>query len=137
MVDTDGFRKAHDELEAACGAIVDAARRLPALTPEGREEARAEALVRLGDVEAHMTLDERVLFHEVSGRLGDPLATASMSYDHLAIRDWLQRVRAADVTTPEPLQQLLYGLDALIRVHLWKENELYLAMLESGSWPTA
>ena len=40
-----------------------------------------------------------------------------------------------DLGEPEKLQELLYGLDALIRVHLWKENELYVAMLDSASWP--
>jgi hypothetical protein len=30
---------------------------------------------------------------------------------------------------------VLYGLDALIRVHVWKENELFLGVLTSPSWP--
>ena len=32
-------------------------------------------------------------------------------------------------------EELLYGLDARIPVHLWKENELFLGPIESHSWP--
>jgi hypothetical protein len=31
-------------------------------------------------------------------------------------------------------EELLDGLGALIRVHLWKENELFLGPIESHSW---
>jgi hypothetical protein len=82
-----------------------------------------------------MRLDEHVLFPEVASRLRDPLATASMAYDHLAIRDWINRLCAASLSDVNELQELLYGLVALIRVHIWKEDALYLAMLENPSWP--
>lgn len=59
----------------------------------------------------------------------------SMNYDHLAIRHWIERIATVDTTDTALLQQLLQGLDALIRVHLWKEDELFLAPLESFSWP--
>jgi hypothetical protein len=64
-----------------------------------------------------------------------PLATASMSYDHLAIRDFAASLADVDPADLERLQQLLYGLDAVLRVHVWKENELYLRGLESAAWP--
>jgi hypothetical protein len=135
MVDTAAFRASHAAIELGCDDLAAVARRLPALSPAGRERERAAVVARLDQLEGHMLLDERLLFREVSTRLGDPLATASMSYDHLAIRDWTRRIRAAAVDAPEDLQELLYGLAALLRVHLWKENELYLAMLDSASWP--
>jgi hypothetical protein len=71
----------------------------------------------------------------VTARLGDPLATASMNYDHMAIRRWIEDIAEADVEDVARLQQLLYGLHALITVHTWKEDELYLTALESPSWP--
>ena len=58
-----------------------------------------------------------------------------MSYDHLAIRHWISKLAETDPSDTDRLQQLLYGLDALIRVHIWKENELFLASFDSGSWP--
>ena len=135
MVETHEFRQAHVELERTCEAVREAARRLPSLAAPERALERDGVLDLLAGLEGHMALDERVLFPEVAERLGDPLATASMSYDHRAIREWLRLIHAAPLDPPDELQQLLYGLDALIRVHVWKEDELYLAMLESPSWP--
>ena len=84
----------------------------------------------------HTKLDELLLYPEVATRLrGDPLVVASMNYDHLAIRHWIEQIAAGDVTKTALLQQLLYGLDALIRVHLWKEDKLFLTPLESASRP--
>jgi len=68
----------------------------------------------------------------VAERLGDPLIAVSMNYDDLAIRHWISKIAAADVTDTDRLQRLLYGLDALIRVHIWKENALFLAQLEES-----
>ena len=67
--------------------------------------------------------------------MGDPFVAATMSYDHLAIRHWIAELASADVADGDRLQELLYGLDALLRVHIWKENELFLAPLRSPAWP--
>jgi hypothetical protein len=48
-----------------------------------------------------------------------------MNYDHLAIRRWIALIAAADVSDTAHLQQLLYGLDALIRVHIWKRERAF------------
>jgi hypothetical protein len=135
-VDTAGFREAHHELRDQTAELRLAAERVPELANEEREEARARILLYLRErVEPHTKLDELLLYPEVATRLGDPLVAASMNYDHLAIRHWIERIATVDITDTALLQQLLYGLDALIRVHLWKENELFLAPLESCSWP--
>jgi hemerythrin HHE cation binding domain-containing protein len=133
----DDFHAAHATLRELSMLLRSVARELPTLAPDERAARTKEVLASLAAVEPHMRLDERVMYAEVGSRLGDPLATASMSYDHIAIRDWLRKIEAASVDDPELLQELLYGLDALIRVHLWKEDELYLHMLESPSWPSA
>lgn len=135
-VDTKGFREAHHELPEQTAELRLAAELFPTLATEEREETRARILSYLRErVEPHTKLDELLLYPEVATRLGDPLVAASMNYDHLAIRHWIELIAAADATDTAHLQQLLYGLDALIRVHLWKENELFLASLESSSWP--
>jgi hypothetical protein len=131
----DDFHAAHATLRELSTLLRSAARELPTLTSGERAARRKELLASLAAVEPHMRLDERVMYVEVGSRLGDPLATASMRYDHIAIRDWLGKIEEADVDDPDSLQELLYGLDALIRVHLWKEDELYLHMLESPGWP--
>ena len=135
-VDTAGFREAHHELRDQTAELRLAAERVPDLTNDEREEARARIVSYLRErVAPRSKLDELVLYPEVATRLGDPLVAVSMNYDYLAIRHWIERIATVDITDTALLQQLLYGLDALIRVHLWKEDELFLAPLESFSWP--
>jgi Hemerythrin HHE cation binding domain len=135
-VDTAGFREAHHELRDQTAELRLAAERVPELTNDEREEARARIVAYLRErVAPHSKLDELLLYPDVATRLGDPLVAVSMNYDHLAIRHWIERIATVDITDTALLQQLLYGLDALVRVHLWKEDELFLARLESFSWP--
>jgi hypothetical protein len=82
-------------------------------------------------------VDEQVLYPQAAARMGSPLATAAMAYDHLAIRAWIAKLAEADEQDVATIQELLYGLDALIRVHLWKEDELMLNPLESSTWPAS
>jgi Hemerythrin HHE cation binding domain len=135
-IDTEGFRRAHEELQEQTANLRLAAESIPTLSAYERAVARARVLSFLQEqIEPHTRLDELVLFPGVASRLGDPLVTVSMDYDHLAIRHWIELIAAADVTDGAHLQELLYGLDALIRVHMWKESELFLAALESSSSP--
>lgn len=137
-VDTNQFRRAHAELSDRASQLAAAAQAFPSLAVTEREALRGHVLAYLQEeVEPHTRLDELVLYPSVAARLGDPLVTASMNYDHLAIREWIERLERADITDTADCQQLLYGLEALIRVHVWKENELFLASLESASWPPA
>jgi hypothetical protein len=131
------FHQAHEALRAVSPRIRAAARDMPRLSETSRATRRASILSSLSRIETHMRLDEQVMYAAVAERLRDPLATAPMRYDHLAIRDWLRKLGEAPVDDPDMLQELLYGLDALIRVHLWKEEALYMRMLESPLWPAA
>jgi hypothetical protein len=135
-VDTEGFREAHHAIDAETRTLRRLARRLPELTLAQREEERTKIVASLRRrVEPHTKLDERLLYPAVAERLGEPLIAASMNYDHLAIRHWISRIEAVDLAATDRLQSLLYGLDALIRVHMWKEEELFLTTLESADWP--
>ena len=55
-----------------------------------------------------------------------------MVYDHLAIRERIADLSDADAGDLARLQELLYGLHALIRVHFRKEEELYLPLVDEG-----
>jgi hypothetical protein len=48
-----------------------------------------------------------------------------------AIRAWASVLEDADVGDAELLQELLYGIDALLRVHLWREAGLLLVPPEA------
>jgi hypothetical protein len=43
-----------------------------------------------------------------------------------ALGTWTDALEAAEVTDVDLLQELLYGIDALVRVHLWRETGLPL-----------
>jgi hypothetical protein len=58
-------------------------------------------------VEPYTKLDELLLYPEVATRLGDPLVAASMNYDHLAIRQWIERIATVDITDTALLQHVL------------------------------
>ena len=101
-----------------------------------RERVRGDVLRMLReDIEPHTKLDEQLLYPAAAERLGDPLVAASMNYDHLAIREWIGDIGDTDIDDIPYLQGLLYGLDALIRVHVWKEDALFLGPLQRPSWP--
>jgi Hemerythrin HHE cation binding domain len=135
-VDTAQFRRANRRLREETEDLRIAAEQFPRLSLDERERTKDDVLHYLREgVDPHTRLDELVLYPEVASRLGDPMVAASMNYDHLAIRHWIDLVAAADVEDAALVARLLYGLDALIRVHMWKENELFLASLESSSWP--
>ena len=131
QVEHDAFRAWTDELRAA-------ARILPELDAGARLAVLADLIAFLQEkVEPHTNVDEQVLFPRAAARMGSPLATAAMAYDHLAIRAWIAKLAEADDEDVGLLQELLYGLDALIRVHLWKEDELMVHPLSSSSWPSS
>jgi hypothetical protein len=130
-VQHDTFRAWTDELRAA-------ARTLPDLDAASRLALVADLVAFLQEkVEPHTRVDEQALFPQATTRVGSPLATASMAYDHLAIRAWIAKLAEADEEDVATLQELLYGLDALIRVHLWKEDELTVHPVASPARPPA
>jgi hemerythrin HHE cation binding domain-containing protein len=134
-VDTRQFRRAHQHI-CDTSELRSAAARFPQLGIEERQTIHAETLRYLREeVEPHTRLDEWLLYPATAERLGDPLVAASMRYDHIAIRRYIEELALADVHDTTLVQRLLYGLDALIAVHIWKENELFVRPLESGSWP--
>jgi hypothetical protein len=136
-IDVHGFHQAHEGIGHLTAELRIAARTLPMMTAPERELIRGDVLRLLHEqVEPHTKLDEELLYPAAAERLGDALVTASMNYDHLAIRDWIAQIEACNVDECSYLQELLYGLDALIRVHIWKEDALFLVPLESD-WPAA
>jgi hypothetical protein len=138
MASQEQFTQRHDEFRAWTDTLRMAARQLPTLEPSARLAVIADLVSFLHEsVEPHTRVDEQVLYPEMEARLGSPLAAAAIAYDHLAIRSWIAKIAAADEEDVETMQELLYGLDALIRVHLWKEDELFVKPLGSSSWPAS
>jgi len=132
------FTDKHEEFRAWTDRLRSAARALPDLDPADRLALVADLVAFLHDrVEPHTRIDEQVLYPLAETGSGSPLASASMAYDHLAIRSWIAKLSEASEDDVPTLQELLYGLDALIRVHLWKEDELFVKPLGSPTWPAS
>jgi hypothetical protein len=135
-LDTASLRQLDVRLEEQADLLSEAARKLPDLTAAKREELRSRVLGFLRhEIVQHLSTDERLLYPRVAERLGDPLAAAPMNYEHRAIRWWIDEIARADVTDTDELQRLLYGIHALIKVHLSREEELYVGALDSTVWP--
>jgi iron-sulfur cluster repair protein YtfE (RIC family) len=133
---TPSLRSLDAKLEEQAEFLSQAARELPDLPPEQREELRTRVLSFLRDeVGEHMRTDQRLLYPKIAERLGDPLAAAPMNYDHRAIRWWIDEIARVDIADTSELQRLLYGVHALIKVHLSREEDLYVGALESEAWP--
>ena len=132
------FREQHEVFRAWTDELRAAARIIPELDAAARFALVADLVAFLQErIEPHTYMDEQVLYPKAAARLGSPLATAAMAYDHLAIRSWIAKLSEADEDDVATLQELLYGLDALIRVHLWKEDELMVRPLDSPAWPAS
>jgi hemerythrin len=72
-----------------------------------------------------------VLYPEWSKLLGFPDAAAPMIHDHEAIVARIDQLARVDVHDVDALQELLYGLYALISVHFRKEEDLQLPAFDA------
>lgn len=134
--ETEAVRDDHAHLRDHVEHMRIAARELPAMSSEERKEVLARILDFLrGTLLPHADEEERLLYREVAKLLGHPEATAPMTHDHVAIRVRTLDLAATKETEVDRLQELLYGLYALITVHFWKEELLYLPLIERPAWP--
>ena len=130
----DPFRAEHRHLREHVEHVRLAARELPELSSEEREAVIGRVVHFLRHMLApHAETEETLLYPEFAQLLGHPQALESMIYDHVAIRERIGELDETDPTDTARLQELLYGLYALITVHFWKEEEIYLPLLEPAS----
>ena len=121
----------HEALAEHVDELRSIARELPSLTPERRAERRDTVVAFVNDVLVpHARREERGLYRQAARVLGHPEATAPMVYDHLAVREWTAELAETDPADLDRLQELLYGLRALIVEHFRKEEELYQPLVE-------
>jgi iron-sulfur cluster repair protein YtfE (RIC family) len=129
---TEGFREEHRHLLVHVGQIRVAASEVTELAVEEREALVGRVLEFLRKtLVPHAEWEEQVLYTAVGELLGDPRATASMSRDHVAIGRMIEALAETDLGDVARLQELLYGLHALITVHFEKEEEIYLPLLDA------
>jgi iron-sulfur cluster repair protein YtfE (RIC family) len=129
---TDPLREEHRMLLEHVAELRRFAADVPRLVPAERE-VLIHRLVRFlrEELLPHAQAEERVFYPEVAALLGAPEATAPMLHDHRAIRERIVELEGCDPRDPERIQELVYGLYALISVHFEKEEDLYLTLLDA------
>ena len=88
------------------------------------------------DLEPHISWEESWRYPEIDTRTGTPWATRSARFDHRQIRDMAERFRTdqtlihhdAHERVPE-LRCHLFGLEALLRAHIDREERYLIPML--------
>ena len=129
---TEAFREEHRHLLVHVDQIRVAAGEVSDLAVEEREAVVGRVLDFLRNMLLpHAEWEEQVLYTAVGELLGDAKATAIMSRDHVAIGRMVEALAETDLEDIARLQELLYGLHALITVHFEKEEEIYLPLLDA------
>ena len=85
----------------------------------------------------HLSWEEAWLFPELDGRTGTAWATRPAQFDHQQIRSMVDRIRedrallqAADASARLPeLKCRLFGLEALLRSHIEREERFLIPIL--------
>jgi uncharacterized protein (DUF2249 family) len=133
----DGFRHHHRQLSQ------EMARHAAALT-EGKAEGDSEAFIRFlrHELLPHAAGEERSLYPAVEPLLkAHGMVTATMRVDHRAIERYIQslegvaaRLKSTGKTSRaqarRDLARVVWQLQALFEVHLEKEEQVYLPLLE-------
>jgi len=133
MRPTEPFRKEHEQLLDHIEHIAAAAREMPRLSDEERDALRTRILGFLrGTLIPHAKAEEKVLYPEWAKLVGFADAAAPMIHDHEAIVARIERLERADIHDIDSLQELLYGLHALISVHFRKEEDLQLPAFDAA-----
>jgi iron-sulfur cluster repair protein YtfE (RIC family) len=130
---TEPFRREHKELLSHIEHIGQAAREVPRLDRAEREllVGRIVEFLR-GTLIPHAKAEEEVLYPEWAKLVGFAEAAAPMVHDHEAIVQRIERLEQADVDEVDTLQELLYGLYALIGVHFRKEEDIQLPAFDAA-----
>jgi iron-sulfur cluster repair protein YtfE (RIC family) len=125
MRPTEPFRKEHEELLSHIDHLGLAARELPGLDPAERRQVIDRVLDFLsGTLLPHAKAEEEVLYPEWAHLVGFADAAVPMTHDHEAIVARVERLERTEMDDVEMLQELLYGLQALIGVHFRKEEDI-------------
>ena len=133
MRPTEPFRQEHEHLIEHIEHLAQAAREMPELSEEERDLLRNRILGFLRDtLIPHAKAEEEILYPEWAALVGYPDAAVPMVHDHEAIVALVEHLATADVSDVDTLQELLYGLHALITVHFRKEEDLQLPAFDAA-----
>jgi hypothetical protein len=116
--------------------IRKAARAVPALRPEERRSVTAPIVTFMRERFLPRADAEEAAIHPKLDRAFSRDVTAALVFDHLMIEGHTAELAAADSRDGARLQELLYGLHALIKSHLAREQDVYVRLLFRGGGAT-
>jgi hemerythrin-like domain-containing protein len=139
-----GLRAEHRRMAAGAMALRTTADSIGAVPIADLRAAVGDVLSFLDEtLLPHAAAEDEVLYPFVGHLLGSPLATATMHRDHaevLGLTHELSRLHerlcddgdvVLDDRAANALRRVLYGLFAVITLHLAKEDEIHLPLLET------
>ncbi len=121
-------------------AIADAMDRLP--PPEARTQLEAARTFLVDTLVPHEVEEDRAVYPMLATALGSDDATSSMHRTHteifhlIRLFDRLLIELPAEGPNPDDrpdLRRALYGLDAILRLHMAQEEELYSSLGDEGA----
>ena len=142
---TKRFRDEHEMIRAGIDQVRTAADALTSTTPaEAMTLARDAYHLLATQIEPHEKAEETELYPVVNRLVGGDDPTAPMSRAHAEIAQQIARLGRLldDVGDQDPdeadladLRSVLYGLDAILRLHTTQEDETYLSLGDTAEDP--
>jgi hypothetical protein len=135
---SDTLRRSHRQLLAAAESLRMTGEALRHAVPHERQQLLARALRVLHDeVLPHVERDEKAIYPELTRTPTNGRLLSAMELEHEAIRSWIDELAEVSVDDERhhEAERLLFGLHALISVHVWKEEHLFKDALETVPWP--
>ena len=136
---TEPLRREHRELRPHLGALRALADHIDDLPAHEIHRQLAEALAFLEtELLPHAVAEDGALYPAVAAAMGAPAATATMTRDHLEIARLVEQLaylagrfhQEATKRLRRDVRRVLYALDAIVTLHLDKEEEIYLPLLD-------
>jgi hemerythrin-like domain-containing protein len=138
---TQPLREEHQELRPQIEMLREVADKIDTMPISTLKQSVSEASMFLEHhLIPHAQAEEKVLYPAVGRCMNAPMATATMSRDHVEIvrlteelAVWMERNAGTSISTSQEndLRSMLYGLYAIIKLHLAKEEEVYLPLLDT------
>jgi iron-sulfur cluster repair protein YtfE (RIC family) len=137
---TQPLRDEHKELIPHIERIREVADGIPEAAPDEIRDGVREVYEFLAyHLIPHAQAEDAALYPVVAKALGSPDATRTMIRDHVEVGHYIEELAAlkADLSAEKfkPLQRVLYGLYAIVKLHFAKEEEVYLPILEERLSP--
>ena len=143
---TKRFRGEHEMIRAGLDQVSAAADALTSAAPaEAMTKVRHAYHLLTSQVAPHENAEETQLYPAVNRLLGGEDPTAPMSRAHAEIAHQIARLGRLldDIGNQDPdeadladLRRMLYGLDAILRLHTAQEDETYLSLGDTAGEPS-